>query len=282
MRTPPTEMVSARGEIALWRRGEGPPVLCLHSFPDHPIGLLPMAEYLAAAGYEAIVAGLPGWPPSSTVPDDDYGIPAVAADMLAAMDALGIERFAIVGHGWGAEIGYHLGAHHPERIASLTAIAVPHGAGWATRHRVFTEQQTAAYAYFLAYSPHAAEVASDRTWLTSAYQHWTPGLVREDWGEILDLVARPEVVSVVGRYYRAALTSESAPAPVHVPTTTIHGGQSPVVRPALFDGLEHWFTAGYRRHLVPHVAQWPQLEDPETVLPLILDGVRRPPSAAEA
>ncbi|MGB2712242.1 MAG: alpha/beta hydrolase, partial [Conexibacter sp.] len=256
-------------------------VLCLHSFPDHPIGLLALAERLADGGREAVVAGLPGWPPSTPVSDGDYSIAAVAGDLVETMGALGHERFAVVGHGWGAELGYHLAAHRPERVEALVALAVPHPAGWRVRHTTFNEQRTAAYALFLAYSPRAPQVASERRWLTAAFQHWCPGLHREDWEEVLDLIAHPHVLEIVARYYRINLESDAPPVPIGVPTTTIHGGQSPVVRPALFEGLAPWFTAGYRRHLIPHVGQWPQLEAPELVTPLVLAGLREPPRVVE-
>src|SRR3954468_1216078 len=104
----PTSIVRARAGVAVYERGAGEPVLLVGGFPDHAIGLLPVAEALAAAGFRAIVAAYPGYPPSEPLPDDDYAIPSVAADLVTVMESLGAPRFSVVGHGWGALYGYRI------------------------------------------------------------------------------------------------------------------------------------------------------------------------------
>jgi len=268
---PPHATAQARGRIAYWERGEGSPVLLLHSFPDHAVGMLPLAERLAAAGHRAIVPALPGWWPSEALEgEQDYVIPALAEDLLALLDGLGIDRCGLVGHGWGAEIGYHLGARNPERLTALVALGVPHKAGFANRHLVFQELLSAGYAYFLAYNRNAPRVASSAQWLTAAVSWASPGMHREDWPTILGLLGRESEATTACRYYRQDLERSATPEQVHVPTTVIHGAQTPAVRPTLYEGLEQWFTAGMERHELAHVGQWPHLEDPETVDPLVL------------
>ena len=124
----------------------------LHGFPDHAIGMRGLAEALAASGYRAIVPALPGYAPSAVPADGDLSMGAVARDMVGLLDHLGIDRAHVVGHDWGGIVGYRLGAEHPERLASLTALAVCHDAGFAVRRSVLREQQTGAYAWILAYA----------------------------------------------------------------------------------------------------------------------------------
>ena len=104
----PTTVIRARGEIAVWIWGKGEPVVLVHGFPDHPIGLLSTATELSRHGFRCICPALPGYWPSSAVPDGDYGVQAVGDDLIAVLDALELERVALVGHDWGAEIGYPL------------------------------------------------------------------------------------------------------------------------------------------------------------------------------
>ena len=55
----------------------------------------------------------------------------LAQDAIDLMDALGIERFAVVGHDWGARMAYTLAALFPERLSSITALSLgyqPRGA----------------------------------------------------------------------------------------------------------------------------------------------------------
>jgi pimeloyl-ACP methyl ester carboxylesterase len=133
---PPTRIVPARAGVAVYERGVGDPVLLVGGFPDHAIGLLPLAESLAAAGFRAVVAAYPGYEPSEPLPDDDYAIPSVAADLVAVMETLGAARFSVVGHGWGGLYGYRLASAYPERIERLVSIAPPHPPGFPRRQTV--------------------------------------------------------------------------------------------------------------------------------------------------
>ena len=127
----PQIIALARGDLAVWTFGDGPPVLVLHGFPDHAIGMRSLAVALAANGYRAIVPALPGYAPSAVPADGDLSMTAVARDMVGLLDHLGIARAHVVGHDWGGIVGYRLGAEHGDRVASLTALAICHDAGFA-------------------------------------------------------------------------------------------------------------------------------------------------------
>jgi pimeloyl-ACP methyl ester carboxylesterase len=278
----PLHASSARGDLAFWELGDGAPVLCLHGFPDHAIGMLPLAGELAAAGFRCICPALPGYWPSAAV--DDYGIPAVAKDLLDLCDALGLDRVALVGHDWGASIGYFLASEHPERLASFVALGTPHPAGFAIRRTAFAELETAWYAFFLAYGRQAAEIARQPRWLTALAQSWSPGLVRSDWDQVLELLGRPGVLEAVCAYYRADLDATLDQRPAIAPTTVIHGGQDGCIRPAAYHGAAAWFEGPFRLEFLPSAGHWPHLEEPESVGRLVVQGCwnRPPPVAARA
>ena len=198
----PQIVMLGRGDLAVWTFGDGPDVLVLHGFPDHAIGMRSLAEALAASGFRAIVPALPGYAPSAVPADGDLSMGAVARDVVALLDHLGIDRAHVVGHDWGGIVGYRLGAEQPERLASLTALAVCHDAGFAVRRSVLREQQTGAYAWVLAYASARAEIAADPAFITAAANDWSPGLHRADWPDVLAVLTRPEVAAAVSSYYR--------------------------------------------------------------------------------
>jgi pimeloyl-ACP methyl ester carboxylesterase len=70
-----------------------------------------------------------GYPPSD-IPDDAarYGQDIARADVVALIDALGIERAHVVGHSMGAYTALHVGIKHPQRCISVTAA----GCGWGS------------------------------------------------------------------------------------------------------------------------------------------------------
>jgi pimeloyl-ACP methyl ester carboxylesterase len=232
-----------------------------------------IADAIAAAGARAIVPALPGYLPSPLPPDGDVSVARVAVDLLAVLDALGVERAAVVGHDWGALLAYDLGARHPERITRVVAVAAPHPVGFRIRRRIVREQQTAAYAWLLAFAKSGPELAADPVWLTQIQQVWSPGLRRDDWDDVLALLARPEVAAAVCRWYRCDMEGDDEIGDVLVPATVIHGAQDGCIGPAVYLGTDERFAAGVRRITLPAAGHWPHLEAPAEVLPMIVDGL---------
>lgn len=251
-------------------------MLVLHGFPDHAVGMLPLADALADAGLRALVPALPGYHPSAPAPGGDYSVDAVATDLVALLDALDLERAAVVGHDWGGLVAYHLGAAYPDRVTLIVAMSVPHPSGFRLRRRILREQQSAAYAWILAYASDRAEIAADPSWLTQLAHDWSPALRRDDWPEILSVLTRPDVAEAVCGWYRCDLEGVGSPTgDVLVPATVIHGAQDGCIGPALYPGTEARFRAGHARHLLPAVGHWPHLEAPEETAALVLAGLGR-------
>jgi pimeloyl-ACP methyl ester carboxylesterase len=48
-----------------------------------------------------------------------YALPLRAADVVAVLDAVGVEHAHFIGFSWGARLGFAVGEHAPERVASL-------------------------------------------------------------------------------------------------------------------------------------------------------------------
>ena len=107
--------------------GEGQPLVLLH-----PNGFCagvydPLARRLADR-YRVVGVDLRGHGDSDDVVDEALlGNDAMALDVLAAADALGVGRFAVVGVSFGAAVGVEVAAAAPERVAALVlceAIAI--------------------------------------------------------------------------------------------------------------------------------------------------------------
>src|SRR6266536_1289897 len=65
---------------------------------------------------------------SPQTPRDGRGV-ALAHDAIELMDLLGITRFAVAGHDWGARAAYTLAALFPDRVVAAAALALPHQPG---------------------------------------------------------------------------------------------------------------------------------------------------------
>jgi len=105
-------------------------VLLLHGFPQSAAMWQSQLKALAGAGYRALAFDQRGYSPRARPADVDlYRIGHLVSDALAVA---GPEPFHVVGHDWGAVVGWHLAARNPERIRSLTALSVPHPLAFAT------------------------------------------------------------------------------------------------------------------------------------------------------
>lgn len=97
--------------------GDGPPLLLVHGWPETWYAwrlLMPeLARNFTVVAVDQRGAGL------SDKPRDGYDTGTLARDMVALMEALGYQRFAMVGHDTGMPIGYALAADHPERLDCL-------------------------------------------------------------------------------------------------------------------------------------------------------------------
>lgn len=112
----------------------GRPVLLLHGFPQTHRAFDAVAARLAAshAPLRLIAPDQRGYSPGARPTNPAaYALPALAADMVGLLDAYGIEHVDVVGHDWGAMVGWYLAVRYPERVRTLTAVSVPHPAAFA-------------------------------------------------------------------------------------------------------------------------------------------------------
>ncbi len=114
---------TAIGRIAGLRGGAAgaPRVLALHGWLDNAASFVPLAPHLS--GIELVAADLPGHGASPHLPlGADYSFAASVNTVLDIADALGWERFALLGHSMGAGIASLVAAACPQRIERLLAI----------------------------------------------------------------------------------------------------------------------------------------------------------------
>jgi pimeloyl-ACP methyl ester carboxylesterase len=110
--------------LHLAEAGEGPPVVLLHGWPQHWWVWRKVIAALAEE-HRVICPDLRGfgW---SEAPSGPYELSGFAADTLALLDALGLDRIELVGHDWGGYAGFLLCLEAPERVAHFLALGVVH------------------------------------------------------------------------------------------------------------------------------------------------------------
>ncbi len=106
--------------------GEGPPVLILHGLGASKISVLPILPPLVHAGHRLVVPDLPGHGESDK-PRGDYSPRFYARVLRQLMDALEIDRAAVVGNSLGGRVALEMAVRSPDRVTGLGLLdpAVP-------------------------------------------------------------------------------------------------------------------------------------------------------------
>jgi pimeloyl-ACP methyl ester carboxylesterase len=108
--------------------GDGPTLLLLHGFPDTHNLWRHVTPQLVTAGFRVVAFDQRGYGQSDAPADvNAYTIDKIASDAMGVLKALGItENVKLVGHDWGAFIGWYLCLTYPEQIDAFVAISVGH------------------------------------------------------------------------------------------------------------------------------------------------------------
>lgn len=114
-------------EIHTLSGGEGPPLLLLHGHPQTHALWHKVAPALAQR-FTLVLADLRGYGDSSKPTGEadhaNYSKRAMAADMVAVMQAHGHERFAILAHDRGARVAHRLAADHPNVVSRMVLLDI--------------------------------------------------------------------------------------------------------------------------------------------------------------
>ncbi|KGD96675.1 MULTISPECIES: alpha/beta hydrolase [Rhizobium/Agrobacterium group] len=105
---------------------DGPAVLLVHGWPYDIYSFVDVAPVLASAGYRVIIPYLRGYGTTRFLSKDtprNGQQSALAADMIALMDALGIEKAIVAGYDWGARTVNIMAALWPERCKAMVSVS---------------------------------------------------------------------------------------------------------------------------------------------------------------
>jgi pimeloyl-ACP methyl ester carboxylesterase len=218
--------ITARGFTfdALESGSGGEPVLLLHGFPETSLMWTGLMSVLSANGYHCLAPDQRGYSPGARpLKVDDYRYEELVADALAFGRELG-GRFHLIGHDWGANVGWLTLATDPSPIASFTAISIPHYEAWS--RSVYDDQAMAGYLGML------------NTWMAEGKGEasWTPELLRRIWTakpadqkeKIIAQMTQPGAMTAALNWYRASrghkrVLEDFKMSKVNVPTLLIFG-----------------------------------------------------------
>ena len=272
-----TQMSAGDYTYEVRRAGDGDDlVILLHGFPETSHMWLPLLEHLAGNGYTALAPDLRGYSPGAMPPEaEHYSHASMAGDILAMADALGKERFHLVGHDHGAGLGWYMAGRHADRLISWTALSVPHidafGAAIANNAE---QRQRSGYMQFFRQVGTAEEAlsANDFAALRNIWSASSPEQVEE----YVRVLSQPGALTGALNWYRGGITPDRKPVgKISVPTVLIWGNQDSAIgrpgvtaTPPLMEGpyrlveldVGHWLIqeaeADVLRETLAHIEQF--------------------------
>jgi len=244
-------------------------LILLHGFPQSSAMWIPLIDAAGASGYQVVAFDQRGYSPGARpAATDAYRIDRLAADVLAVADAMGFDRFHLVGHDWGAAVGWYLVATQPERISTWTALSIPHITAFAAAMAADPEQrQRSAYVrlFRMPWLPERLLTFNRLNLLRSMYAGHPPQAV----AEYLALFAEPGAMGAALNWYRAAGSCTLDHPGVSRPVLFIWGNEDPAVGRVAVEGQRKYLPDDHRE-IELDAGHWLMASRADLVVPAVL------------
>ncbi|MEV4344047.1 alpha/beta hydrolase [Actinoplanes sp. NPDC049596] len=234
---------------------DGDPVLLLHGFPQDHREFDLLTPKLHEAGLRTYAMDQRGTSPGARPADvGAYRLSEAAADAVGVLDALGLESAHVIGHDWGAQIGWLLAAFYPERVRTLTAVSVPHPQALRLALRTRPSQR-ARMAYFKVFqSPVAERFLLSRD---AAVLRWMLRPIGERAQLYVDAAREPGRLTAGLNWYRALTGDQLKDVRlIRVPTTYVWSDQDGVVSLTAALRTRDWVDADYQMVAMRGISHW--------------------------
>ncbi len=258
---------------------DGEVVFLLHGFPQTSWEWRHQMRALGEAGFRAVAPDQRGYSPGARpVHVEDYVLPLLIGDVVGLADAIGAERFHVVGHDWGAVVAWGVAIAGRDRVITANPVSVPHPDAFA---RVLSDPdscQVAASSYFDVFVQPDSEdafLANDHALLRGIFA----GIDAEAVEEYLRVLGTKPALGAALNWYRANVADRNlqgaAVGPVQVPTmfTWSDGDTALCIDGAVL--TEEYVEGPYRFEVLEGVSHWIPDLAPEAMTALLVDHLTR-------
>jgi pimeloyl-ACP methyl ester carboxylesterase len=107
------------GRVATMSAGTGTPIVMLHGLGATKIEFLPTLAAMAPNGWRIVAIDLPGYGDTDKPFPAPYDAAFFSKWVVAALDALGLDRTHLLGHSMGGRVALEVGLQAPERMDRL-------------------------------------------------------------------------------------------------------------------------------------------------------------------
>jgi pimeloyl-ACP methyl ester carboxylesterase len=250
---------------------DGDPVLLLHGFPQDSTAWARVEPLLHRSGLRTLAPDQRGYSPMARPRGRaNYRLRHTVDDALALLDAAGLDHAHVVGHDHGGMVAWALGAWHPDRVRTLTALSVPHPAAMA---KAMLTSNQALRSYYIALFqlpvlPEQVLLAGGGAALRRGLS--AGGLPDDVVDRYVTRMQEPGALTAALAWYRALPWNAQDPVgTVRVPTLHMWSTGDPFLGRAGIDATAAFVDAPYRLEVLQGVNHWiPELA-PDVVADLV-------------
>lgn len=253
---------------------DGELVLLLHGFPQTSYSFRSQIPVLAAAGYRAVAVDQRGYSPGAR-PDgvEAYALARLVEDVAAIADALGRDRFHVVGHDWGAAVAWFTAMAHPKRVITVSALSVPHPFAFSQAAADPDGDQAKASAYMADLRADGAEetlLADDAAMLRGVYG---PVVDPDAVDVYVEALGTPEALGAALNWYRAmgVLAPFANLTPIELPTLYVWSTDDATMSRTGAELTANFVKGPYRFEVLEGVGHWIPEEAATRVNELLLE-----------
>lgn len=252
---------------------DGETVFLLHGFPETSYEWRRQLTALGRQGFRAIAPDQRGYSAGARPADvSAYAVTNLVADVVGMADAVGADRFHVVGHDWGSAVAWAVAGIASKRVISLLAISVPHPDAFAEVLADKTSCQYSASSYFDFFTtPGATDffVSNDYQGLRGTYA----GVAPEDVDVYVAELGRDSIDAGLN-WYRANVANRNLTAPklgpIVVPTVFVWSDGDTFLCRDGADLTAKFVTADYRLEVIPGVNHWVADNAPDALNAILL------------
>jgi pimeloyl-ACP methyl ester carboxylesterase len=256
--------------------GNAETVVLLHGFPQNREMWEPVAAKLGAAGYRTLAPDQRGYSRGARPSGRrSYRQSQLVADVLALIDQSGSSKVHLVGHDWGAFVGWAFASRHPERLLTLTAISVPHPRAFAW---ALPRGQARQSWYMAAFQLPLMPERLLRTRRGLELVGGENGLSAAQVASYLDALGS-KGLSAALNWYRALPFSQCEvgyAGATRVPTTYVWSDDDAAIHRRAAEATGRFVDAPYRFEVLAGVSHWIPEQAPELLSEIIIDRLRSP------
>lgn len=268
--------VHARGlrfHVAEAGPADAPAVVLLHGWPQHWFMWRDVIPGLATD--RRVIApdlrGL-GW---SDAPQQGYLKQELADDVLALLSELGVERFDLIGHDWGAYAGLLICLTAPERVNHYLGCSIPHL--WPPQERPSLRRLLRLWYQIALGSPGLGAALMRHGEFTRRILRAarTNGRYSDDeLAAFVDVLREPDHARATQQYYRTFLLHELRPLisgamkdrTLTTPTRLLWGRRDPILQGAAASGQHERYAPNMTIEWVEQTGHFLPEERPELVV----------------